>query len=436
MKTNVAVAYPAPQTHEGATAQRIGKLAQLRRSVLACLLWEDTFYESGVSIAERIAAGVGECNAQDVADLAVEARSKFKLRHVPLLIAKEMLRYADKRPHVAKVLANIIQRPDELTEFLSLYYGGPKKTGPLAAQAKKGLAYAFQSFNEYQLAKWNKDGGWKLRDVLFLTHAKPLNEEQAALWKRLVEGNLATPDTWEVELSASKDKKASWERLLVERKLGGLALLRNLRNMLDAGIEQDKIGFALAEMKTDRILPFRFIAAARHAPKLEPQIEQAMLSCLEKIEKLPGKTAIIVDNSGSMNGQLSSKSDLTRRDAACALAILIREVCQDVVVIGFGNESKVMPPRRGFALRDVIVAGPGGGTYTDKALALAEKEGYDRIIVVTDEQSHETIRDPKSKLAYFINVAVYQNGIGYGKWNHIDGFSEAILDFIVQSEQE
>ena len=42
-------------THEGAKAPRIAPLAQLERSVMSCLLWEDEFYEGGVTIAARIA---------------------------------------------------------------------------------------------------------------------------------------------------------------------------------------------------------------------------------------------------------------------------------------------------------------------------------------------------------------------------------------------
>ena len=147
---------------------------------------------------------------------------------------------------------------------------------------------------------------------------------------------------------------------------------------------------------------------------------------------------MVVDNSGSMFGiKISERSDLDRSDAACALAILLREICEDGFVVGFGSKPAGIPNRRGFALRNAIQRGPSGGTYTDDALALAESEGYDRIIVITDEQSHQKVRAPlpESK-AYFVNVASYKNGIGYGPWVNITGWSEAIVDYIMVSERE
>src|SRR5499427_7808605 len=207
-----------PRTHEGAPARNISTELQLRRSVMACLLWESQFYEDGVEIAGRIAELVPKVAAEKVAALAVEAREKMQLRHAPLLLVREMARHASQRKLVAETLEQVIQRADELAEFVAIYWKDGRV--PLSAQVKKGLAAAFGKFDEYALAKYNRDGQVKLRDVLFLTHAKPVDEKQAALWKRLVDGELATPDTWEVALSGGGDKREQWERLLRERKLG------------------------------------------------------------------------------------------------------------------------------------------------------------------------------------------------------------------------
>lgn len=433
-KTNVRPA--SVYTHEWATAQHINPEQQLRRSVMSCLLWEDQFYEDGESIATRIVKTIPLVKAEKVASIAIEAREKMKLRHVPLLIVREMARLKTHKHLVASTLESVIQRADELSEFVSLYWKDRRQ--PLSAQIKKGLAKAFTKFNEYGLAKYNRDGAVKLRDVLFLSHAKPKDEEQAALWKRLIAGELAIPDTWEVALSTGKDKKETWERLITEGKLGGLALLRNLRNMKDVGIDENVIFAGLHNMKTERILPFRFISAAKYAPQWEAQIEPVMLKCLEDKKKLPGKTALVVDGSGSMFGRaISAKSDIDRFEAAAALAILVREMCEQCVIVVFSYNAFLIPARRGFALRDALYSqAERGGTNTQNGIIRAAQEGYDRIIVLTDEQSSQTVRNPLAGTkAYMVNVASSQNGIGYGKWTHIDGWSEAVLDYIVCSEQ-
>jgi len=423
-----------PSTHEGASARNISNELQLRRSVLACLLWENQFYEDGVEIAGRIAQLVPKVEAEKVAALAVEARSKMKLRHAPLLLVREMARHATHRGFVAETLAQVIQRADELAEFVAIYWKDGRV--PLSAQVKKGLAAAFPKFDEYALAKYDRGGPIKLRDVLFLAHAKPRDEAQAEVWKRLIAGELTAPDTWEVDLSSGADKREAWERLLREQKLGALALLRNLRNMREAKVEKSLVLAALGSMSTARVLPFRFLAAARYAPQWEEALELAMLKCVAGQEKLPGKTAVLVDVSGSMTAPLSHRSEMQRTDAAYGLAVLLREISEKVAVFSFSNSLVEVPARRGFALRDAIDASQShGATYLGKAVdGLNQKERYDRLIVITDEQAHDTVPAPKGK-GYVINVASNKNGVGYGKWTHIDGWSESAVEYIRTIEQ-
>lgn len=434
MKTNTAP--KTIHTHEGAVAKHINPEAQLRRSVMAHMLFENEFYESGVEITQRIKELVAQTMPADVAVIAIEAREKMKLRHVPLFITREMARLKTHRHLVSQVLERVVQRADELAEFVAIYWKDKKE--PLSAQVKKGLAAAFRKFSAYDLAKYNRDGAVKLRDVLFLSHAKPTDESQAAVWKQLVDGTLPVPDTWEVALSSGgkeADKKAIWERLLGENKLGALALLRNLRNMQEAKVPTDVIRTALKAIKTERVLPFRFIAAARHAPDLEPELEVAMFKCLEGRPKLAGKTVLLIDVSGSMDAPISAKSDLRRVDAACGLAMLLREICEDVKIATFSNLTVAVPPRRGFALRDAIITSqPHSGTLLGDAVRSIIHNEVDRVIVLTDEQSHQPVPDPKKK-GYMINVASAKNGVGYGAWTHIDGWSEAIIDYVREFEQ-
>lgn len=137
------------KTHEGGTASRITPEQELTRSVMACMLWEDTFYEDGESISERITSLIKKVNSEKVAEIAIKARNEMKLRHVPLLLAVGLAKKSDLK---SNLLEEIIQRPDELTEFLSIYW--KDKKCPISAQVKKGLAKAFTKFDRYQLSKY------------------------------------------------------------------------------------------------------------------------------------------------------------------------------------------------------------------------------------------------------------------------------------------
>lgn len=431
MRLNIFAPRPAV-THEGAAAVELSAEQLLRRSVLACLLWEDEFYEDGEAIADRIAMLAADVAPETVAALAIEARERRNLRHAPLLLLSALTRTGSGSSLVAETIERVIRRADELSELVAIYWRNGKR--PLSKQMKRGLARALDKFDAYQLAKYDRDGPVKLRDVLFLVHAKPKDEAQAALWKQLAERSLPSPDTWEVALSGGADKRETFERLLRERKLGYLALLRNLRNMSEAGVDEDLVRESiLARRGADRVLPFRYVAAARAAPRYEPWLDQALAEAVLQDSLLGGRTIVLVDVSGSMSARLSRKSDLTRMDAAATLASVIPG---DVRVFTFSNEVVEVPARRGIAGVDAVVRSqPHGGTYLGKAVERINRERHDRLIVVTDEQSHDAVPPPVAARAYMVNVASARNGVGYGRWTHIDGFSESVLGFIREHER-
>ena len=210
-------------------------------------------------------------------------------------------------------------------------------------------------------------------------------------------------------------------------------MLRNLRNMAESKVSEKLVKSALRGLNTSRVLPFRFIAAARYAPQWESELESAMYKSVEAAEKLPGKTVLVVDVSGSMTAPLSARSEMQRTDAAYGLAILLREIAEELNVYSFSDRLVRVPSRRGFALRDAIdKSQPHGSTYLGRALETL-RESYDRLIVITDEQVHDTVPRPSGK-AYMINVASYKNGVGYGEWTHIDGWSESVIGYIRELE--
>lgn len=435
MRLNVSHPY-AERTHEGAPAIPLSDERQLRRAVMACFLWEDSFYESGVDIAQRLVDLANRVSPIKVAEIAREAKLRGKLRHAPLLLAAVLA----KRGWcgTAALIEDLVLRADEPMELLAIYAKlngvAPNAVRPkISAQVKKGLARALRRFDEYELAKYDRRGAIQLRDVLRLVHPKPTDEAQAALWRRALDGALATPDTWEVALSGGADKGEAFERLIREGKLGYMALLRNLRNMAQAGCDRELVGQAIrARRGADKVLPFRFVAAARACPQFEPDLDIALLAAIEAQEPFGGETILLVDVSDSMNRRLSSRSDLSRMDAAAVLASMWPGRRR---VLTFSSAIVEVPPRAGMAGVDAIRASqPHRGTYLGDAVQLANTLPHDRLVVLTDEQSQQPVPAPVAARAYMIDVSVERPAVGYGRWTRIEGFSENVLRFMRESE--
>lgn len=438
----------------GALAARQSNVALLRRAVLANLLWEDIAYMDGVSVANEIKRLIPLCPAIDVYNIALEARLMQKLRHTPLFIAVEMCKYPEHKLFVKDLLPKIITRADMLTDFLSIYW--KDKKCPIANQVKKGLELAFHNFNEYKLAKYDRDAAIKLRDVMFLVHAKPKNQYEQELFKKVADRTLTPPETWEVLLSRGEDKKATWTKLITEKKIGGLAMLRNIANMQRAGVDRKIIQEGLANLRSSMLLPLDFWKAARMNPEFDRDIEDAMIGAYKHLPKLPGKTLFIVDVSGSMGYLTSGNSQFNRMDQACAMAILAANQCEDYELVATaGNDGSriqasewIQYPKRGFALAPQIMETKrrigGGGIFTRQCLewckAKFSDKKFDRIIIFSDSQDcdypEKRIPKPFGKHNYICDVSAHTRGVNYkGVWTaEVSGMSEHFLTYIAALE--
>lgn len=439
----------------GAPARRISAENELRRSVMANMLWEDEFYEDGQKNADRIADLVKSpaIHPATVLDIIVDARRLAKLRHVPLLMAAAFASRDDVYPANLKADAiyAAVDRADELAEFLAIYWRNGRR--PLGHQVKEGLARALRKFDGYQLAKYDRDGAIRLRDVIRLVHPKPADDEQANLWRAVVKGDLKPADTWEHRLSAAgqsedgvkrtkgqKDvlKKEAFEDMLRQGKMGYLALLRNLRNMGQLGVDYGLISEAiLARRGADRVLPFRFIVAATVAPRFAAELDQALLRSLGRKSTFTGRTAVLVDVSGSMFGvPVSEKSVVDRVTAAATLASII---VGDVDLYVFSAQTMKVLRRLGISGVEKIIESPIAGGSTDLGGAVsavkAQRHNYDRLIVITDDQSYTKPDYSGFRRAYVINVGSYAKGVNYsGEVVYVNGFSENTLRYIAAYE--
>lgn len=411
--------------HEGAPAFTLTPQLELYAAVATAAL-SDQFYEKADTRLARLRELVAKNEPRFVAQLAVYARERLHLRSVPLVLCVELARLHRGDSLVSRLVARVVQRPDEITELLAFYAqanerGGAKILNRLSKQLQKGLALSFNRFDGYQLAKYDRDGAVRLRDALFLVHPQAKDAAQQALFDQLVRGELPTPYTWETELSAvgqgafASDAerqaavRATWEALIASGKLGYMALLRNLRNILEANVSAatmesvcDTLAdrFAVARSKQ---LPFRFLAAYREVKALPSGHVVGVLAALEtaiahSAVNLRGfghdtRVVLACDVSGSMQQPVSARSKVLLYDVGLVLSMLLQSRCQNVITGMFGNVWKRISLPRGPVLRNVdeLYQREGEVGYsTNGHLVVQElllrREVVDKVMIFTDCQ--------------------------------------------------
>lgn len=429
--------------HEGARAFVMTPEMELYSTVVTWSL-NDSFYEKNEARLERFRILIAKCEPLFVGKLAVYARTKMYMRSVPLVLVTELAKLHSGDNLVARVTDGVIGRADEITELLACYEllnerKGTKRLNRLSKQLQKGLSSAFNRFDEYQFGKYNRDGAIKLRDALFLVHPKAKDELQQLLFNKIVTGDLQTPYTWETELSAlgqmnfdSDEAKtmafrAKWEELIDSGKMGYMALLRNLRNIQEAGISYvhfEKVCVRLGdagEVAKAKQFPFRYLAAYRElidpaatvqslAKKLATSMQRGnrgytgdLLDALEKAVQASAvnirgfdyetRALIACDVSASMQKPVSAKSKILLYDVGLMLAMLLHSRCKNVEVGMFGDSWKTITVPRSnilsnvqeFYRREGEVGYATNGYLVIKDI-LSRRVRMDKIMLFTDGQ--------------------------------------------------
>ena len=363
------------KNYEGAKTYAMTPELELYSAVVTASL-SDTFYEKQDKRTDRIAELIGKVSPEFVARLAVYTRTQMHLRSIPLLLLVELAKVHNGDNLVARAVEKTVLRADEIMELLMCYQWrnpshGIKKLGKLSRQIQNGLQQAFNRFDEYQFAKYDRDNlEVKLRDALFLVHPKAKDEHQQTLFDKIVSRQLETPYTWETELSAlgqqtfeSENKRkeafrAKWEELINSGKLGYMALMRNLRNILQSEVSQleiKKVADCLADAEQvikSRQLPFRFLSAYReiesvtsaHTTTIMNALEAAVKYSTKNIEGFDENTRVLLasDVSGSMRCPISERSTILNYDIGLLLSMLLRNRCKQVVAGIFGEDWKVV----------------------------------------------------------------------------------------------
>lgn len=379
-KTKAAV-----ENYAGGEAFILDVRSELYSSVVTTSL-NEKFYESADKRMDRIRSLIAKNDPSFVAKLAVYARTKMNLRSVPLVLTVELAKTQSGNSIVGKAVKGVVKRADEITELLAYYQmannrSGTKKLNKLSKQIQHGLTVAFNSFDEYQFAKYDRAGEVKLKDALFLVHPKASNEEQQTIFNKIAKDELEVPYTWETELSAlgqvkfanEKEKAAAfrlkWEELVFSGKLGYMALLRNLRNIIEAGVSIETMEAVCSKLSNreavakSKQLPFRFLAAYREVkalnygvvPMVLDSLEDAVLQSAANINGFKKGTSVVIacDVSGSMQKPISAKSKIMYYDIGLILAMLLQSRCDNVQTGMFGDTWKIINMSRKNILSNV-----------------------------------------------------------------------------------
>jgi len=398
--------------YEGEVAYKLTPKMELYTLVCTASLQKE-FYTDKDECINRLKTLLPKVPIPFAAKLAVYAREEMHLRSIPLVIAVELLKL-ERSKLTEDFVERVIQRADEIPEMLSYFQlanerEGTKKLNRLPNALKKGIARAFHKFDEYQFAKYNRDTEVRIRDAMFLTHPKPDTKEKEELFKKIADDTLAVPYTWEVELSKEdgRSKKEKWEQLIASKKLGYMAQLRNLRNMLDERVDniEEVLDFLSDPINVlhSRQLPFRFLSAYkeivgfgsfRGSTALEA-LEQAMQHSTVNIKGFNEKTNVLIacDMSGSMSVMLSPKSKVHYYDIGLTLGMLLQSKCKSVITGIFGEAWKVVQlPRTNILanIYDLAMLEDTVGHSTNGYLAIRylreNKLTADKVLVFTDCQ--------------------------------------------------
>lgn len=448
----------------GHAAYSMADKNKLVTMVLTTFFNEKKYYGDNSSELVQLAEKVASNDPRFVSNLAMYARKEMHLRSVSHVLTSIVAHTVESKPFIKDTVEGVVERADDITEIMACYlsmYGKPIPNG-----LKKGLGNAMKRFNAFAFSKYN--GGnkdVKFKDILRICHPKPETQFQLACFNDILNDTLPVAKRWETELSARGNTKKVWEELIEENRIGYMAALRNLRNMINVGpanIQKiyDKLSNKEEVLKSKQ-LPFRFLSAYKNLPsgatsKVRDVLEDACEYSIENLPKIPGKTVIAIDVSGSMNWSFSNKSDTTCVQLALMLGLMANKLCEEAIVYTFDTHLKEInvSHRSGIIETAINSLCFGGGTNLTLPLykMITDNIHADRLIILSDNEINsswggykkacQSLADEYRKK---VNPDLWVHAIdlqGYGtqqfigdKTNIIAGWSERVLEFITLAEQ-
>lgn len=432
-------------------------------SILLTSFLKNTFYRSEDKTAQRLKELVEKVDSKFAAKAAIYARTKYGMRSVSHLVAGEIANNVKGQTWTRSFFDKIVKRPDDITEIIA-YYGNTYGF-PLPNSAKKGFAVALTRFDEYTLAKYKMEGSdVKLVDAINLVHPK----ETPAI-RKLIRGELKAAQTWEVKLSDAGQKaetkeeledlkEQAWKDLILEKKLGYFALLRNLRNIRDQAPEVLPQALEMLRdeklIKKSLVMPFRYITAVKEfhnasgSREIVSALNDAVEISLNNVPEFQGKTLIVLDVSGSM---LSAVSGTARwAEIGAIFGGVLYKVNQGADFMTFDNEARYVTLNPKDSLLTLTRSIPFSGGGTDfRSIFRAINQPYDRIIILSDMQGWMGYHAPTSdwiayQKKYNCTTKIYSfdlAGLGTLQFPQANvfclaGFSDKTMDILTKLEED
>lgn len=419
------------ETHEWGKAVALSPEVELVKLCMTSLL-EDTFYETSSETIERIKEYVNKVDWDFLLRLALFSRD-YGLRsinHLLISLYIQKYRWTLDRNKLYRVLDRMIKRPDEMIEILgALNYLEWKFVYPNSLKSVYRRFLNSDKFDAYQLMKYkNRKGIISLYQLVNLTHPK------SKLIDAFVKWNLERSDTWESRISKSGNNSEDWEELMNKNKLGTLAMLMNIRNMLKAWVNQDKLAEYVDKANYKWIFPFQVLRALW---EVKEDINHRLLNSLSEIayksfDNLPleWRTAVLVDTSWSMGGDISKNSSLSRVCLASFYGALVAHKWYDVYAWATEIEkAKILT--WDWLLRIINqIKNINVWVGTSIQQAIDKVKDYDNVIVFSDMQVNDYVDNTwKIKNLFLFNLSWYKNSI-WIKWNIVEvtGFSDKMFE--------
>lgn len=398
MKFNNTVKYvPNVRSYEGGKLYEKNLEEDWANFLFSCML-SNKFYESSdeqmqryLELTEKMGAKYG---SEFIAKAAMFARNEIGIRSIAQLTAARLNgeQFAGKR----RFFKNFCARPDDVAEiFAILDMWGLKRSHAMV----RGFGDYLSGLKPYQIDKYKMKGKqYNLFDCINITHAnsKAINQFK--------DGSLEKAGTWEQRVSAEPENKTqTWREMVLSNSLGYLALLRNLRNILDvcgADIEvRRKLCESLVNEKAilkSKVMPYQIYSAYKALASYTHidvvcALENAFKISVQNMKPLDGTSAILLDVSGSMEwSHVSDNSKITLNEcgAVYAMAILLANPMTKIVKFATYAKTFLYDSRKSlFANIEALASGTGYGGGTNMASAFDRlTQHYDRIFIVSDMQ--------------------------------------------------